>query len=143
MPKTTNFRKVLRRNVVRGEGNNGTELTANVTNIEFLEVEDTDNSWDGTTFIASEDGDFHFSGATVFAGSITGTLEFYVNGVLDKRLSSVIQNSIQGHFAGKLKLNEGDAVNIRIDVAATLTNSIEPLIRHHIYISKIPSIEVA
>ena len=123
------------RTVVRGAGNAGQSITANVTDIPFTEVEDELGLWDGSTFTAPEDGDYIVEGHVKFNATAARAVTLYVNGLDTERAgeASAVSNH---HFSGVLSLQAGDAVSVRVVAnGGTLVNE---LVEHHIHIQKIP-----
>jgi hypothetical protein len=111
----------MKRIAVYAKGNNGQALTANVTNINWTEVEDTTNSWDGFTFTTPEDGDYSISGSLgVTSGIITTGPEAYINGVSNRYMTITEGASVSYFpFAGTLRLLKGQLLTFRLGRAAT------------------------
>lgn len=119
---------------VSAEGNGSTSLTANVSNIDWVEVSDEFNSWDGTTFTAPASGYYEAKGISVTAGSVTSSIRAYVNGVYD-RLVAVIISRDTGEISWQGYLNEGDELSFRYTSNVTLSNIIEA---HWLEINSMP-----
>ena len=126
--------------VVRGEGNAGTALTANVTPVNFTEVEDTNGYWSSNnTYTPDKEIKVHVSGAIFFNAAVTLSPEVYINGTIAKRCGNVVGGTTQGKLDCIIDLAAGDTMQVRVDVGATLSNASEPTIRHWIQIVEMPT----
>lgn len=126
--------------VVRGAGNGGTSLTANVTNIDFTQTEDTTASWSGSVFTAPETGHYMFVGSVDHGSVATLALQAYVNGTVDTTVGYNEGTSTNSSFAGGAFLNKGDTLSIRSNTSTALVNS--PAV-HSIFLYKIASPQTA
>lgn len=122
--------------IVRADGNGGTSITASVTAVDFNnETKDTSNSWDGTTFTAPRDGEYHFAGSIYLASPRSTRVRAYINGSGNKILGyDVSSDTIT--LSGQLTLSQGDAVTIRLDVTETLSNNAQ---YHYLAINEVQS----
>jgi hypothetical protein len=120
--------------IVSAQGNAGTALTASVTPIDFTEVSDSTNSFNGTVFTAQETARFSFDGAVQFNASIGGYIEVYKNGTF---LRAVSDNGSATHFVKQFSLTinliAGDTISFRSSSAATLFTSSS----HYLEITKL------
>jgi hypothetical protein len=124
--------------VVRGAGNGGESITANVTDIPFTEVEDTTSSWDGDSFTTPETGYYIISGNIRATASISSSnVQLYVDrgsgAALEKTIgySDGVQYTV---FSGNVYLEKGDVATIRSSDNITLQNSTTV---HTIHIQKV------
>lgn len=108
---------------VVGKGNLGTALTANVTNINFTEVTDANDEWDGNTFTAKEAGIYTFKGSIYLTTSLGGGVYSYVNGVQNIQLGGGATTNFVHTFHGSIYLEAGDTVNMRFSTNGTLETS--------------------
>jgi len=122
--------------VVEASSNGGTSITANVTNIDFTETRDTTGSFDGTTFIAPETGDYIISGQVYSTASNASNLLSYIDTVRDKDVMVSTVNTRYKPFSTTFRLNKGQTFSIRGDAAFTLQTSSTA---HHISIVKLAS----
>lgn len=122
--------------VVTGAGNNGASITANTTNINFTEVEDSAASFDGTTFTAPETGYYIVSGAVLATTASIDGIIAYVNGSAEKTIGFEGSSAILAQFDGVLKLTKGDTLTFRSDSSFTLSNS---TLSHRLEIVKLQS----
>lgn len=120
---------------VKAEGNAGTALTADVTDIDFnTTTEDPFNLWDGTEFVAPKDSDYLITGGVRITTNTSIRIDAYVNGSVDKKLG--INGAQSNHsFAGIIKLARGDALTIRSGTSVTLLNQTN---EHWIAIKALP-----
>jgi len=118
---------------VRGQGNGGTSITANVTNIDFTEVEDSVAAWNGTTFTAPETGKYLVSGMVYFTSNQNATVDAYIDGVQNLRLGFDATSTTYQKFDGAISLVKGEALTFRTNVSATLSNNSN---FHYIHIQK-------
>ena len=122
-----------RRIAVRGAGNGNTVLTADVTNIDWTEVEDTASSWNGTQFVSPEKGDYNITAHLNFSAAYSGAIDMYVNTTLTKRVGRGSGAADMG-ISTTVSLNKGDVVSFRASTGATLSTS---AVNHNIQIQKI------
>lgn len=110
--------------VVRAEGNGGTAITAGTTNIDFTQIEDTDNAFDGTTFTAPRDGYYSVEGSIYFTATGARRVHAYVDGTDTRGLNSTDANNNIHDFSGIFKLSSGEALTFRTQTSGgTLSNS--------------------
>lgn len=123
--------------VVEGVSNAGTALSGLATDIDFTEVVDSNNAWDGTVFDTPEGGSYLFIGSTNYSSSAAMNLYSFIDGVQDRRVggSNVTANSVHT-FAYQADLSQGDLVSFR--TAATISLGASTL-NHHISIIKVSS----
>lgn len=121
--------------VVEGAGNGGTSITANVTNLDFTETEDTTASWDGTQFTAPETGYYLISGGTLFTASGTRAIDAYIDGTWSKRISDNVTTT-QHSFSGVVYVEKGNVLTLRSSSSGTLSNNTAV---HTVHIQKLAS----
>ena len=112
--------------ILNAEGNGGTSVTANVTNITFNEITDTTNSWNGTTFTIPETGTYAITAGVQFTVSASKYIAIYINGTVYRTLSdvSVLTTPFnKGDYVGKF--TKGDIISIRSSGTGTLTNVVD------------------
>lgn len=122
--------------VVEGEGNGGTSITANVTNIDFTEVTDTGyggSNWNGTTFDTPEDGLYRVEGNIASTATTNPVISSYVDGSIHRTLSFNNNADDFNSFGRTLSLSKGDQLTIRSSTSFTLSNNTS----HYISITKI------
>lgn len=108
---------------VKGAGNGGTSITANVTNVDFTEVTDTHGAWDGTTFTAPRAANYTFAGNMFFTTAAARRIDYYVNGSTSYPCGIGEGGTTSISFAGAHFLNKGDTLTFRLAQAGTLSNS--------------------
>lgn len=108
---------------VRGAGNAGESITADVTPIPFIEEDDTTASWDGSTFTAPESGSYAVSGMIYFTSSLNPAIEAFVDGTFVRRFAYDNTSATIQKFQGLIYLNKGEALTIRSSSTLTLSNS--------------------
>lgn len=119
--------------IVEGRGNGGEVITAQVTNIPFTEVVDTNNAWDGTHFLVPETGVYSITPHVFYTSNISGTLDLFVDNVRDSRIAD-ITSSDHRHGTIERKFNKGELLSIRSGGSgATLLNNPD----HRIDITKV------
>lgn len=119
---------------VFGEGNGGTALTADTTNIDFTEVTDNTASFDGTTFTAPKDMDVLVAGSVQFTANASASISAYIDGTQDKIIGQFVASTKIHHFAGVISLSSGEGLTLRSSATATLDNL---TVFHHISIKEI------
>lgn len=121
--------------IVKGEGNGGTALTADVTNIDFTEVTDTKTAWSGTLFTlpSGEAGIYQVSGMVLLTGASTAVFSSYIGG---SKVDELTDNTSidRKAFNATVSLSEGDTFSIRSSASVSLLNTADT---HHITITKI------
>jgi hypothetical protein len=123
--------------VVEGKGNDGSVVTASVSNINFTEIRDTTSSWDGYVFTAPETAEYSFDGSM---RSTTSVASWNIFAYIDTG-SGFAQDKFVGFntgfnivlFGGKIRLNKGDKLAFRSSDGFTLSNNIY---QHHLTIEK-------
>ena len=108
---------------VRGKNNGGTVLTADVTNIDFTEVTDEQDLWDGTTFTVPSSGEYLISGNVTTTAAYNGNINAWINGASTETIG-VGAGTTRTPINGVLRLTVGDTINIRADSGATLLASV-------------------
>jgi len=106
-------------------------ITANTTDIPFVEVRDSSSSWNGTIFIAPETGIYDLSGMVATDAATAGTqaIMAYINtGLPSARIVYVFipptgATTRYKQFNGRLDLAKGDTVSLRADGNLTLSNT--------------------
>jgi hypothetical protein len=107
----------------RGEGNGGGALTANVTDVDFTQVEANGGQWDGSGYTADEDEVIELMGCIGTSPGVSALWYVYIDGTLSKLLINDAV-SLQRHtFSTKIKLNRGERLSIRSNTGATLNNT--------------------
>ena len=107
---------------VTGASNGGTSITASVTNIDFTEVTDNKNTWNGSQFTvpSGESGYYHVSGNVQYTTTLNSAHYFYVDGSV-KNLIGYMNGATTLHkFDGIIFLNAGEVLSIRGDQSGTL-----------------------
>lgn len=119
--------------VVTGANNGGETITANVTNIPFIEVQDKDGAWDGSTFTAPQTGNYSIIGVAYTIATTDTQIRTYVDG----SLFTIIGNSANSirPFAGVVPLIKGQVLSLRFNANLTLQSNVSI---HTIHIQKIP-----
>lgn len=123
--------------VVEGKGNDGSVVTASVSNINFTEIRDTASSWDGYVFTAPETAEYSFDGSM---RSTTSVASWNIFAYIDTG-SGFAQDKFVGFntgfnvvlFGGKIRLNKGDKLAFRSSDGFTLSNN---TFQHHLTIEK-------
>jgi hypothetical protein len=124
------YKNLIKSLYLEASGNAGQSITANVTDIPFIEVADTFDSWDGDSFTARHTGNYVISGGIEQTPANSAFIYAWVNGVQKYLLRSATSTDIK-NFSGTLRLNAGDVLTIRADQGFTLLNN--P--RHHLNIT--------
>lgn len=109
--------------IVRGAGNGGGSITADVTDIDFTELEDNNSLWSGTAFVPNKTGDYIINGSTNATGSHAGTMQLFENGTLYKLIATNNITAAIKTFSGAIRLTAGNSYTIRSSVGMTLSNS--------------------
>jgi len=106
------------------EGNGGGSVTGGTTDIDFTEVDDPFNAWDGTTFTAPARMRVNFSGSIRRTGGTSASNVFsYINGSQSKLIGAHPSTSSASFtFNGWEDLEAGDELTIRTDASFTLDN---------------------
>lgn len=120
--------------VVTGESNGGTSITANVTDIDFTEVIDNSNSWNGTQFTAPESGNYGIDGLVRFTTSGIREVLLYLNGSVKYMIGQPGGSTVYTQFNTQIYLNKGDFISFRTDISGTLQAGSST---HHIHIQKL------
>jgi hypothetical protein len=115
----------MKRVAVYAAGNAEQAITADVTDIPFIEVEDTDGLWNGSQFTAKEDGDYSIVGQTYY--TVATVRNTYLYNITDattlKYLGNTSPAATVAGFAGTIHLKKGKQYSIRHDVGGTLLNA--------------------
>jgi len=109
--------------LIDGAGNGGTVLTASVTNIDFIEVEDKFGLWDGAIFTAPKTAYYSFLGSTLFTGASGAIIYAYVNGTITRSTTTNASLNLK-KMVGTLLLQKGDALSFRASTGVTLANDV-------------------
>lgn len=111
--------------VVDGSGNAGTALTANTTDIDWIEVSDTHSAWSGSQFTVPYSGIYSLDGTVTFNGDIGSSIDLYVDGTKDRKIATSGTGNQQNYpFSKTLHFNKGEVVSIRAVSSSTLLNSV-------------------
>lgn len=131
----------LNQNVdIAGAGNAATVLTANVTDIDFTEITDTNGSWNGSKFIAPYNGKFTVVGCAFLSGSAVIEINSFIDGSADKLCGHNGGDSSTIHtFMWQGRLQKDQELSFRSDAGVTLSNDTN---NHWIDISGIPDLTV-
>lgn len=129
--------------VVEAEGNAGETLVGiSAQNVPFIAIKDTTNSWNGTEFDCPETGVYDVSGSIRYTANVnTPAVQCFVDrgsGFTNERLFGIDQSGSARtlDFSGKISLNKGDKLAIRVEDPGTLENN---TIAHNLMIVKIAS----
>jgi len=101
---------------VQGEGNGGTSISADNTNIDFTETIDTNGAFDGTTYtVQNNQSIIKLKASAHFTASTNRQLEMYLNGTRYKKISDFVGTDvIQGAYVSSLgEFSAGDAITFR------------------------------
>jgi hypothetical protein len=118
---------------VKYRGNNNQSLTASVTDITFdTEDYDTHNAWTGTVFNCPKTSYYNLTGVCRFNAAFGNNIEMYVDGNQVENIG--IGQSVENcPFSGRLFLNKGEQLSLRVGANATLQDlGVDVL--HHIAI---------
>ena len=131
-PTVTDNELSLQTISVSGAGNGGTSLTANVTNIDFIEVADSHGAWTGSTFVAPKSGKFRAQGQVKFTTGASRSIRVYIDGVLSKQIVNSSLALVPFSWVGVLE--KGAVLAFRSEVSATLSNE---AVTHHLEIESV------
>lgn len=112
--------------------NAGQALTANVTNIPFIGVTDTNGAWNGTQYTVPESGVYSLSGKITFSAALAVNISLYIDAVADKIMNENDSKSIQNIQITKY-FTKGQVLSLRSSGAATLVVS---TVGHYLVITK-------
>jgi len=122
---------------VSGSGNAGTACTADVTDIDFIEVTDSTASWSGTVFTAPETGTYIYKGSRFLTGASQAGVYEHINTVKGKLVGFPSGGTeTVSEFGNMVILNKGDTLSLRFDTTVTLSNNTA---LHFISIQKLAS----
>lgn len=120
---------------VDGAGNAGTSITANVTDIDFTEVNDSHGAWNGTQFTAPMDGRYNIEGCILSSSNQSSYIKLYKNGSFYKTIGGSNDSSTDATaFSGTVIMNNSDYISTRTNNSMTLLNSSQ---WHHISITRL------
>jgi hypothetical protein len=127
---------------VYAHSNGNTELTANVTNIDFsTEVRDKFNEWNGSEFTSRKKQKVKFEGHIILDTAVTFAVELYVDTgsgySVAQRCSDVQSSTSAGLFDCSYELEAEWKAAVRITQSEGLNNSTFPQQRHYINISEV------
>lgn len=113
---------------VYGTGNGSTSITADVTPLDFTEVSDASDSWDGSTFTVPSTGKYEIQGMANFNAVDTYFKLFRsTDGGSSyshyKAASNFSGTGTIAEFDVTAELNAGDKIQIRSNAGITLSNS--------------------
>ena len=103
-------------------GNGGTALTGGTTDIDFTEVSDNFNAWDGNSFQPPETDWYIWEGTVFLTASTTGNIRLYEDGVFIKELGK-FPNADLGQFTVVHEMEAGKSYSLRMSNSPTLSNS--------------------
>lgn len=105
------------------QGNAGTVLTANATNIDWAtKVRDSHGAWSGTVFAPPRADWYTFTGSIRLTANVASQLGLYVNGSLKNVATDDVSENFKP-FSISYYLNAGDTASFRSDTDATLDSS--------------------
>lgn len=119
-----------------GASNGGGAITANTTDIDFTQVSDNTDSFNGTVFTAPETGRYQFQGLVRFTAANSGIIGAFIDGVIAKGVSSNASLTVKS-FGGFVDLVKGEELSFRSDVGGTLSPDAD---EHVLSIQKVPSV---
>lgn len=123
---------------VEASNNGDTELTANTTDIDWTEVKDTHNAWDGSGLTAPYDMKVVFSGSVYVDTNTSLRIEAYIDGTQVRSVGGLSQSLRAHFFSGEIELDAGEELTFRSTASEGLTNGSTVL--HWISITGIPRI---
>lgn len=124
---------------VRGQGNGGTSITANVTDIDFTTISNGSGTWNGSQFTAPETGKYSIQGMINTTSAASFVLYAYIDGVIDKQMGRDNISATQVDFGGHIYLQKGEVWSLRSNTTRTLSNQV---LTHWISISQIKDTSV-
>ena len=107
---------------VEAKGNSGQAITASVTDIPFIEVKDTHNAWNGTTFVAPITGIYDACAGAYYTSSAARSLYFVINNAITNVIDTA-SNGSTNNGCRALNLNKNDTVTVRSNGSGTLNSS--------------------
>ncbi len=117
--------QITKMSYVSGAGNGGGATTSLVTNIDFTEISDSLNSFDGTTFTAPFSASYNIEGGIKHDTAVGGVSVYaYINGVQDIELGYAVPVSAIHRFSGTVYLEEGQQLTIRDNNGSALLNDV-------------------
>lgn len=120
--------------VVEGRGATILPFSADVTDLNFTEVTDSTNSWNGTQFIVPESGVYAITGSYKSSANMTPLTNLFIGGVKTDLIGNTPTGNTSHPFSSTRYYNKNDVVSIRCNDNGTLAPT--PLERHHINITK-------
>ena len=118
---------------IRAEGNAAVSITAN-TPIDFIEVTDNTNSWNGSSFTAPSTSKYSVNGMVNMSASSTFIIREFTDGVAGKTIGRSNAVGTQHHFNGEIFLEKDQVLTIRATVTKTMVNAPDT---HYISISSV------
>jgi hypothetical protein len=106
---------------VTARNNAGTVLVANTTDIDFTEVTDSQNSFDGSVFTARKDLVYNVSGAVRLTAATTAIVSAYIDGGSLVQSVGFSTSSTVHPFSWSGFLTKGQTISFRLNQAATLS----------------------
>lgn len=127
-----NFRDTIDVITIAGAGNAGTGITTGVTDVDFIETDDSSGAWSGTVYTVQRSNSIlQISGQVQLTSNGARFLQLFKNGAAFKTDISNFPAATTNHgFVFQLTENEvvqGDTLSVRIGVGAaggSLSNSI-------------------
>lgn len=119
--------------ILEAAGNAGQAITANVTDIPFIQLSDNTGGWNGSTFTVPKDGIWSIDLSVYFTNLLDRQLVLFKNGVGFKILSPENNSSFhKGDYIGRF--DEDDVLSFRVlGNAGTLNSS--PSVYHYLSIT--------
>jgi len=108
---------------VRAEGNAGQAITANITDIPFIKVNDTHGAWNGTQYTVQNDNSIVNINLSIFSNNtISMGLDLYKNGVSYKRLTQATSDNIHArtYISTRGEFLKDDLLTVRAYSGTTL-----------------------
>jgi microcystin-dependent protein len=100
-------------------GNNaGQVVTANVTDIPFIGISDTNGAWNGSQYVVPETGVYTVSGSIYLTTSASRGMYLYIGGASSYSIGR--GELTVGPYAITRRFNKGDILSIRTNVTSTL-----------------------
>lgn len=114
-------------------------ITADVTDITFNEVTDTNNAWNGTQFTAPKAGRYTVHGMVRFTAAAARNLYLYTASQTKFIQANNASSSLHS-FSGEIDLDSGEVMSLRTDSGGTLSTGVGST--HHITITAQPDFTV-
>ena len=123
---------------VEGRGNAAGSMTADVTNIDFLETSDVHSAWNGSQFTATRSAWYEIEGVVGFTAGTSAVISAYIDGTIDKVLAQGATQSIIA-VSNSIYLTAGQVLSLRVSANLTLSNQTN---NHQITITESPDFKM-